>query len=111
VLGADREGHLNRARVIATLTTMTDRTEDLSAALASLHEALESAEALDASDREELRDAMDEIRAVLDSGAGTELDSPLLDRLSALTAHFGEEHPVLTEAIGRVLHALGQLGI
>jgi hypothetical protein len=90
---------------------MSDRSEELSATLASLHEALESADALDESHRDELRSAMDEIRAALDSDQRAELHQPILERLSGLAAHFEEEHPALTEAIGRVAHALGQLGI
>ena len=90
---------------------MSNRSENLSRTLTSLHEALESAEALDESHRDELRNAMDEIRAVLDSDETSELHRSLLERLSGLTAHFEEEHPALTEAIGRVVHALGQLGI
>jgi hypothetical protein len=90
---------------------MSDRSEDLSATLASLREALESADALDRAHRDELRSAMEEIRAVLDSDRRSELHPSLVDRLSELTAHFEEEHPALTEAIGRVVHALGQLGI
>jgi hypothetical protein len=90
---------------------MPDRSENLSRTLASLHEALESADALDASHRDELRNTMDEIRAVLDSDETSEVHHSLLERLSGLTVHFEEEHPALTEAIGRVMHALGQLGI
>jgi len=90
---------------------MSDRSEDLSTTLASLHEALESADALDESHRNELRSAMDEIRAALDSDQKSELHHSILERLSGLTSHFEEEHPALTEAIGRVVHALGQLGI
>jgi hypothetical protein len=104
-------GHLNSAEVAATLPAMSDRSENLSRTLASLHEALESADALDESHREELRNAMDEIRAVLDSDETSEVHHSLMERLSGLTAHFEEEHPALTEAIGRVVHALGQLGI
>jgi hypothetical protein len=90
---------------------MSDRSEDLSTTLASLHEALESADTLDEAHRDELRNAMDEIRAVLDSDQKSELHPSLMERLSGMTAHFEEEHPALTEAIGRVVHALGQLGI
>ncbi len=90
---------------------MPDRSEDLSSTLASLHEALDSADALDEAHRDELRNAMDEIRAVLEPDATSELHHSLLERLSGLTAHFEEEHPALTEAIGRVVRALGQLGI
>jgi hypothetical protein len=90
---------------------MADPSEDLSATLASLHEALESADSLDEAHRDELRNAMDEIRGFLDSDERSELHASLLERLSGLTAHFEEEHPALTEAIGRVVHALGQLGI
>jgi len=93
------------------MPSMSDRSENLSHTLASLHEALESADALDEPHREELRNAMDEIRAVLVSDGTSELHHSLLERLSGLTAHFEEEHPALTEAIGRVVHALGQLGI
>ena len=102
---------MNRAEVAATLPAMSDRSENLSRSLASLREALESADALDESHRDELRNAMDEVRAVLDSDEASELHPSLLERLSGLTAHFEEEHPALTEAIGRVVHALGQLGI
>ena len=102
---------LNATEVAATLPAMSDRSEDLSTTLASLHEALDSAEALDEAHRDELRNAMEEIRAVLDSEERPELHSSLLERLSELTAQFEEEHPALTEAIGRVVHALGQLGI
>jgi hypothetical protein len=90
---------------------MPDRSEDLSTTLASLHEALESADSLDASHRDELRKAMEEIQEVLDAEPGSASHGSLLERLSGLTAHFEEEHPALTEAIGRVVHALGQLGI
>jgi len=90
---------------------MSDRSEDLSTTLTSLHEALESADTLDEVHRDELRNAMDEIRAVLDSDQKSELHPSLMERLSGMTAHFEEEHPALTEAVGRVVHALGQLGI
>jgi hypothetical protein len=90
---------------------MSDRSKDLSTTLASLHEALEAADALDESHRNELRSAMDEIRTLLDSDQKSELHHSILERLSVLTSHFEEEHPALTEAIGRVVHALGQLGI
>ena len=51
-----------------------------------------------------------EIRTVLDSDRKSEIHPSLLERLSGITAHFEEEHPALTEASGRVVHALGQLG-
>lgn len=90
---------------------MPDRSEDLSTTLASLHEALESADSLDPRHREELRKALDEIQELLGAEDGSDSHRSLLERLSKLTAHFEEEHPALTEAIGRVVHALGQLGI
>lgn len=90
---------------------MSDQSEDLSSTLASLHEALESADGLDEAHRDELRHALDEIRAILAPDAKPEVRRSVLERLSELAAYFEEEHPALTEAVGRVVRALGQLGI
>ena len=89
---------------------MADSTEALHDTLAHLHEQLESAESLDDELRDELRQAMQEIRETLDAGAHPASEG-LIDRIEALTQRFEGSHPQLSEVVGRVVDALARLGI
>lgn len=84
----------------------------LHATLSRLHEQLEAAESLDPELRDELREAMAEIRSALDEEAGGA--SPLeglAGRLQDLALRFEGSHPRLAEVMGAVVDALARLGI
>jgi hypothetical protein len=86
--------------------------EALRDTLARLHAELESAEPIDAALRAELERAIEEIREVVEREreAGEE-EQPLGERLEALALRFERSHPLLTQALGGVVRALGAMGI
>jgi hypothetical protein len=86
-----------------------ERTRGLHDTLVDLHEQLSRESALDPALREELRTAMEEIRARVEAGA--EAERPLAERLSDLMLRFEAAHPALSEAVGGVVRALARLGI
>lgn len=88
---------------------MPERTRGLHETLLELHERLARESALDPALREELRAAMEEIRARVDAGA--EAERPLAERVSSLMLRFEAAHPTLAEAVGGVVRALARLGI
>lgn len=88
---------------------MPERTRGLHETLTELHEQLAREGALDPALREELRAAMEEIRARVDAGAAA--DRPLADRVSDLMLRAEAAHPALAEAVGAVVRALARLGI
>lgn len=88
---------------------MPERTRGLHETLLELHEQLAREGALDPALRDELRAALQEIRARVD--AGSEADRPLAERLSELMLRFEAAHPALADAVGAVVRALARLGI
>jgi uncharacterized membrane protein YccC len=80
--------------------------------LARLHAELEDAEPLDAALRADLERAIGEIREVMERArpAAAEVH-PLSEQLEALALRFEQSHPLLTQAIGGVVRALGAMGI
>ncbi len=63
--------------------------------------------------RAELQSAVDQLRAALVAAeeGETEIHRSFRDRLSRATEQLERSHPRLTEAAGRVLNALSDLGI
>ena len=82
--------------------------EQLREQLAELHAALQGAESLDEESRAQLRALMDDIRLALERGHEPE---SLTRRLREAVDRFEGTHPALTEAAGRVIDALANLGI
>jgi hypothetical protein len=76
--------------------------------LAALHAALQRADSLDEESRAQLREVMDDIRLTLERGHRSE---SLTGRLREAVDRFEGTHPALTEAAGRVIDALANLGI
>lgn len=85
--------------------------EDLREQLAALHAALGDGESVGPEARELLRAVMDDIQRVLDIEEGDEQPEGLVDRLREAVEDFGESHPTLAEAAGRVIDALARMGI
>jgi hypothetical protein len=87
--------------------------EALRETLARLHAELAEADPVDAELRAELERAIAEIRGVIEREppAGAEEVHPLGERLEALALRFERSHPLLTQAIGGVVRALGAMGI
>ena len=88
---------------------MPERTRDLHQTLAELQQQLASGGPLDSELREELRAALEAIRARMAAGEAPE--RPVLDRIRQLMLHFEAEHPALADAAGAVVRALARLGI
>jgi hypothetical protein len=78
--------------------------------LARLHQELAAAEPIDAELRAELERALAEIRERIERER-RHGDEPLTERLEALALRFEQSHPVITQALGGVVRALGAMGI
>jgi hypothetical protein len=87
--------------------------EALRETLARLHAELEEADTVDTALRADLERAIAEIRGVIERErpAGAEEVHPLGERLEELALRFEQSHPMLTQAIGGVVRALGAMGI
>ena len=86
--------------------------EALHETLARLHAELRDAEPVDAALRADLEQALTEIRHVIErERSGAEDVHPLRERLEELALRFEQSHPLLTQAIGGVVRALGAMGI
>jgi hypothetical protein len=85
--------------------------EALHETLARLHTELEGAGPIDAPLRADLERALEEIREVMERSPRGEPEHPLRERLEALALRFEQSHPLLTEALGGVVRALGAMGI
>jgi hypothetical protein len=79
--------------------------------LSRLHAELESAEPIDAALRDELERTLVELREVVDRARPDAEAHPLGERLEAVALRFEQSHPVLAQAIGGVVRALGAMGI
>jgi signal transduction histidine kinase len=85
--------------------------ENLHETLARLHHELEGAEPIDAALRADLERALAEIREVVDRARPDGEASPLGERLEEVALRFEQSHPLLAQAIGRVVNALSAMGI
>lgn len=85
--------------------------EALRETLARLHVELEEAGPIDASLRGELERTLEEIREAVERAPRPAAEPPLQARLEALALRFEQSHPLLTEALGGVVRALGAMGI
>jgi hypothetical protein len=85
--------------------------EALHETLTRLHAELEGAGPIDASLRADLERALEEIREVMERAPRGEPEHPLRERLEELALRFEQSHPLLTEALGGVVRALGAMGI
>jgi hypothetical protein len=90
---------------------MVETQSPLTEILAELHEALEASGDLGKEVREELQEAVEDIRRALDPAHDSELSSSLGKRLTAALEDFEESHPRLTAIVGRVADALSDIGI
>lgn len=92
--------------------TKQEPRDALHSALQDLHSALEGADDLDASDREELVEAIEEIRAklVVETDADEDEDS-IGGRMIAAIERFEDRHPDLTKIMGRIANTLSDMGI
>ena len=91
---------------------MTDARDEIHETLTRLHGQLEAEETLDGELRTELRDAIQDIRRVLeDEDDSAESVHGLGERLSRVLHDLEDRHPALTSALGRVADALSSLGI
>lgn len=88
---------------------MPDPTRSLHATLAELHEQLARSDLHDPALREELRAALDDIRARVEAGEAAE--RPVLDRIEELMLRLEAAHPAIAESVGAVVRALARMGI
>jgi len=84
----------------------------------ALHQQLSGTESLDAADRASLESLLADVARLLerddearDEGASAETHESLVDQLREAAESFEEQHPSLTELVGRVADALSRLGI
>jgi hypothetical protein len=85
--------------------------ENLRETLARLHDELEGAEPIDTELRAELERTLAEIREAMERGRPEEEANPLGERLETVALEFEQSHPLLAQAIGRVVNALAAMGI
>ena len=78
--------------------------------LARLHAELETAEPIDAELRAELEQALAELRERVERERRHD-EPPVTERLEELALRFEQSHPVITQALGGVIRALGAMGI
>lgn len=85
--------------------------EALRETLARLHAELEQTGPIDSELRADLERALEEIHEVMEQAPRPETAHPLREQLEALALRFEQSHPLLTEALGGVVRALGAMGI
>jgi hypothetical protein len=89
---------------------MTD--QNLRELLEKLHDELERIEVTDEAERQRLRHLDADIRDLLRrSGAETDTDEPMLERLQDSIDHFEETHPQLTLMLSQMMTILSNAGI
>jgi hypothetical protein len=80
--------------------------------LERLQEELGRSDSIDPEARELVADIAREVEQLLESSEETrESRASLVERLRSAAGHFGESHPSLTAAVGRIADALSALGI
>ena len=88
--------------------------KELRDTLEQLHDELENTPSVGNESRELLQDVMGDIRELLERSDDNEPKKDtesLSTRLEGATVHFEVDHPRLSHAIGRVVDALGLMGI
>ncbi|MFP6584939.1 MAG: DUF4404 family protein [Candidatus Hydrogenedentota bacterium] len=85
--------------------------EHLKELLQKLHDELSKTESLDDDAKSLLGTVVDDIQAIAGSDDSAEEPHGLIDRLNEAKQDFEEDHPELTQSIGRVIDALARLGI
>jgi hypothetical protein len=85
--------------------------DDLKELLQRVHSELSKLESLDNESSQLLSTVMDDIHNVRGDAPTPEESHGLIDRLKDAAQDFEEDHPNLTEAVGRVVDALSRLGI
>jgi hypothetical protein len=88
---------------------LAERTRSLHETLVELQQQLASTDVSNPALREELRAAMEEIRAKVE--AGEEAEPGVVDRLRELMLRFEASYPSVAEAVGAVASALARIGI
>jgi hypothetical protein len=84
-------------------------TRSLHETLAELHAQLARSDPHDVALREELRAALEEIRARVEAGEAAE--RPVLERISELMLRLEAAHPAIAGSVGAVVRALARMGI
>ena len=90
---------------------MTDDREQLHQTLEQLHEQLEETDQLDPELADQLKQTMDDIRTTLEKQGQIDDHHSLTERLHESARHFEDSHPILSGTLGRLIDALGQMGI
>jgi hypothetical protein len=82
--------------------------QDLESALDTVHQELARADQLDPAEVDKLKEAIDEIQAVIDNK--THPPASLGDRLRETAIEFEASHPILTMNLGRIADILQRMG-
>ena len=92
---------------------MTEERNALLGTLDELHEELESAENVSPEVEAKLREAMEDIRRVLDTSVpeATETSPTVTGGLTEAARDFESSHPTLSSMVGSIIDALGRMGI
>ncbi len=91
---------------------MPERTEKLRALIGELESELHHIDESDEESKELLREASREILEALQQQGPDGLEpQTFIDRLKETTEDFEVSHPTLASLVGRVVDALGQMGI
>ncbi len=91
---------------------MPERIEKLRNLIAELESELQQLEETDDEAKSLLRDASREIEEALQENAPEGLEThSLIDRLKSSTEDFEATHPTISSVVGRLVDALGQMGI
>jgi len=85
--------------------------QELRETLTRLREQLVGSKGMDAELRGELERALEEIRSHLGEKVSPPPETPLTTRLEALAVRFEQTHPLIAEALGNTIRALGRMGI
>lgn len=85
--------------------------EDLKELLAKVHSELADIDTLDNEAKSLLATVMTDLQGALGESSSVDESHGFIDRFRDATQDFEEDHPQLTDAIGRVVDALSRLGI
>ena len=85
--------------------------DDLKDLLAKVHDELSDIDSLDDESASLLNTVVDDIHNVRGDSPSDDESHGFIERLKEGVKEFEEDHPQLTEAVGRVVDALARLGI
>ena len=85
--------------------------DDLKELLAKVHTELADIDTLDDEAKSLLATVMNDLHGVLGGSTPVDESHGFIDRFRDATQDFEEDHPQLTDAIGRVVEALSRIGI